>query len=161
MISFDGEGIRFNYRVAGIVIEDDRVLVGRADWEDFWYLPGGRVEFGETAQVSLQREVREELGCEPDIGRLTWVLENFFEFDGTPFHEVGLYFMASLPEGADLRANEFERMDGDTRLLFRWVPIAELGSVRLLPSFLVAGLADLPNEAWHVVWRDERPLRRA
>lgn len=162
MISFDGEGVRFNYRVAGIVIENGRVLVGRADWEDFWYLPGGRVEFGEPSVDSLRRELREEMDAEVEIGRLVWVLENFFEFDGTPFHEVGLYFTASLASDApDLRADAFERDDKGTRLLFRWVPVSELNAVRLLPSFFVTGLAKLPGEATHVVWRDEKPFLRS
>jgi 8-oxo-dGTP pyrophosphatase MutT (NUDIX family) len=162
VISFDGEGVRFNYRVAGIIIEDRRVLLGRADWEDFWYLPGGRVEVRETASDSLARELREELGADAQVGRLVWVLENFFEFDGKPFHEIGLYFLASLPAAAqELRATEFERLDNGTRLLFRWAPLEELSGVRILPAFLVQALSDLPAETTHVVWRDERPYERA
>lgn len=163
MISFDGEGARFNYRVAGIVVEDGRVLVGRADWEDFWYLPGGRVEMGEAARESLTREIREELGAEAEVGRLVWVLENFFDFDGTPFHEIGLYFDLSLPDGSSaIRADEFERRDDDGELLiFRWVPINGLDSLRVLPSFLADGLRELPAQTAHVVWRDDEPFRRA
>lgn len=162
MISFDGEGARFNYRVAAVIIEDGRVLLSRAEWEDFWYLPGGRVEMGETAHDSLGRELREELGVHVDIGRLVWVLENFFEFDGTAFHEIGLYFEVSLPEATDDLCAEFERADHDgRRLLFRWVPVGELESVRILPEFLVSGLRDIPNETAHVVHRDDEPFERA
>lgn len=163
MISFDGEGARFNYRVAGIAVEDGRVLVGRADWEDFWYLPGGRVEMREAARESLAREMREELGLRAEIGRLVWVIENFFEFEGTPFHEIGLYFDVSLPDGAPgVRADEFERRDdGGELLIFRWVPVNGLGSIRVLPSFLVDGLREMPGETAHVVCRDDEPFRRA
>jgi ADP-ribose pyrophosphatase YjhB (NUDIX family) len=162
MISFDGEGGRFNYRVAGIVIEDSRVLLSRADWEDFWYLPGGRVEMREEARESLSREMGEELGTTVEIGRLVWVLENFFEFDGTPFHEIGLYFDVLLPDApAATGAEEFERDDEGTRLIFRWVPVDKLDEVRLLPAFLVEGLRDIPVKTEHVVWRDDQPFRRA
>lgn len=161
MISFDGEGARFNYRVAGIAIENGRVLLGRADWEDFWYLPGGRVEMRETARESLAREMWEELGADVDVGRLVWVLENFFEFDGTPFHEIGLYFDVSLTDsGTDTRADEFERNDNGTRLIFRWVPVERLDEVRVLPAFLVEGLREIPQRTEHVVWRDDQPFRR-
>jgi ADP-ribose pyrophosphatase YjhB (NUDIX family) len=162
VISFDSEGVRFNYRVAGIVIEGGRVLLSRADWEDFWYLPGGRVEMREEARESLSREMAEELGTTVEIGRLVWVLENFFEFDGTPFHEIGMYFDASLPDASPaIKADEFERDDEGTRLIFRWVRVDELGDLRLLPAFLVQGLREIPEETAHVVWRDDEPLRRA
>lgn len=161
MISFEGEGGRFNYRVAGIVIDRGRVLLSRADWEDFWYLPGGRVEMREEARESLARELSEELGTTVEIGRLVWVLENFFEFDGTPFHEIGLYFDVSLADGStEMQADEFERDDNGTRLIFRWVPVAKLGDLRLLPAFLVQGLRDMPEETAHIVWRDDQSFRR-
>ncbi len=163
MISFDGEGGRFNYRVGAIIIEDGRVLLCRADWEKFWYVPGGRVEIQETARDSLKRELLEELGYEGEIGRLLWVVENFFEFDGKPFHEIGLYFVASLPEDADeVRAEQFERIDevGD-KLIFRWIALDELERETIHPRFLPKGLRELPEMTEHIVHRDDMPFERA
>jgi ADP-ribose pyrophosphatase YjhB (NUDIX family) len=139
------------------------VLLSREEGQDFWYLPGGRVEIRETARDSLRRELAEELGCEAEIGRMVWTMENFFEFDGTEFHEVGLYFVATLPEAArELRVQEFERNDeSETRLIFRWIELDELGAETVLPSFLVEGLRNLPECTEHVVHRDERPFERA
>lgn len=144
MISFDSEGTRFNYRVGGIIIEDGSVLLNRGEQEEFWYVPGGRVEIGETASDALGRELREELGCEADVGRLLWMAENFFETDGTAWHEIGMYFAASLPEdAAGLRAEQFERReDSGIRLTFRWIALNELERETILPRFLVKGLQD-------------------
>lgn len=56
---------------AGILIrKDGRVLMAErpADtaWAGYWEFPGGKIEPGETPDTALTREVREELGIEPD-----------------------------------------------------------------------------------------------
>ena len=33
-----------------------------------WEFPGGKIEAGESARTALEREIREELGCEIEIG---------------------------------------------------------------------------------------------
>lgn len=49
MICFETENGRFNLRSAAVVILDDHVLIHRAREDDFWALPGGRVELFETS----------------------------------------------------------------------------------------------------------------
>jgi len=61
--------------VAGLLVQDDRVLLGQRsasrEWfPGVWDLPGGHIEDGETPGEALQRELREELGIEvPDPGK--------------------------------------------------------------------------------------------
>jgi 8-oxo-dGTP diphosphatase len=57
---------QFNVGVKGLVVRGGRVLVLRAKDEDFWELPGGRVDKGERIETTLRREIAEELG-ERDI----------------------------------------------------------------------------------------------
>ena len=57
---------------AGAVIDRrGRLLLGQrpADkaWAGWWELPGGKIEFGETAIEAVAREVREETGCEIEV----------------------------------------------------------------------------------------------
>lgn len=162
MISFDAGEMRFNYRVAGVLIDNERVVLGRCDWEDFWYVPGGRVEAGETAADSLRRELAEELGCELEIGRLLRVIENFFELDGKPFHEIGRYFAVSWAElPGELRQREFTRTDeSGATLIFQWAGWDELAGMRIGPSCLAGRLAALPEGTEHVVHIDQSPFRR-
>ncbi len=44
MITFEIGGTQFNYRTVGIVMDGERALLHRAEVDDFWSLPGGRVE---------------------------------------------------------------------------------------------------------------------
>jgi 8-oxo-dGTP diphosphatase len=58
--------------VAAVIVEDGRVLACRRsllkDSPGLWEFPGGKVEEGESAQASLAREIREELGVGVDVG---------------------------------------------------------------------------------------------
>ncbi|MFD5423743.1 NUDIX domain-containing protein [Streptomyces sp. NPDC127069] len=50
--------------------EADRILLVEPSYKDYRDVPGGYVEQGESPRQACVREVREELGIEPPIGRL-------------------------------------------------------------------------------------------
>ena len=156
MITFTREDTRFNCRIVGVAIEDGRVLLHQFEGDDFWALPGGRGELLEPAAETLRREMREELAIDVDVVRLLWVVENFFEYQGLRFHELGLYFLMQVPTGWRLRTSQtpFEGYEGHLRLTFQWFPLDDLDQLRVYPSFLVQGLRDLPTVTQHVVHND-------
>ncbi|MFC0039366.1 NUDIX domain-containing protein [Actinomadura rayongensis] len=57
---------------AGVLFwdEHDRVLLVVPSYKDYRDIPGGYIETGETPTQAAAREVREELGISPPIGRL-------------------------------------------------------------------------------------------
>lgn len=152
MILFDQQGWRFNYRVAGVTIQEGQVLLCREPNLGFWYLPGGRVEAGEPAAPALQREIQEELGLEGIVGRLLWVVENFFELEGRSFHELGLYFTLDLP--LHPISGVFRGKETSVEVHFRWFNLEELESIELKPGFLKTALSKLPQTAQHLVLHD-------
>ena len=157
MIRFDQGHRRFNYRIVGVALHNDHVLLHRADHESFWTLPGGRAEHGETAEQTLRREMLEELETEVRIDRLLWVVENFFEYEGLSYHELAFYFLMTFPWGSvPLRAEAFDREDAGVPLRFRWFPVRRdlLAELPLLPGFLPEGLTELPTSVVHIVQRD-------
>jgi 8-oxo-dGTP pyrophosphatase MutT (NUDIX family) len=162
MIAFDVDGVRFHYRVAGACFIDGHVLLHRADFEDFWSLPGGRVEPLETSQETLARELGEELGIDVEVGELLWIAEHFFQGGERDFHEIGLYyrfFVASDNPILDLAREHRGREDSGVGLIFHWFPITSLDQVQLYPRFLREGLANPPSVPEHVIERNETPLQ--
>ena len=157
MIRFDEGNRRFHYRVAGVAIHNESVLLHRADHEPFWTLPGGRAEHGETAEETIKREMLEELATGVQVVRLLWFVENFFDYDGLSYHEIAVYFLIRFPPASmPLTTNAFESFDGDVHLRFKWFPLSQetLACLPLLPAFLAKGLTNLPASLVH-----RRPTR--
>ena len=147
---------KFTHRVAAVAIRDEHVLLNQAEGNAFWYLPGGRVELMETASDALRREMREEMDVEIKVGRLLWVIENYFRFEDISHHELGLYFLVELPdELGPRRAEMFTGVEGDRRIEFRWLPLRSLEGELVFPSFLKSGLIDLTSGTQHIVYFDE------
>ena len=156
IVSFGSEGRTFNFRAAAVIVRDGRVLLHRADYEDFWSLPGGRVEMLEESREALRREMLEELGEEVEVGRLIWVGENFFQFQGVDFHEMGMYFEVSLPPGSALvgLTEEWWAEDSGVKICFKWFEVADAPGMPIVPGFLREGLEALPEGTEHAVFRD-------
>ena len=145
MIMGSHAGLTFMYRVGGILIHDDRLLV---EWNvagDFCFVPGGRVEYGETAPAALRREAREELGESVQVARLLAAADNLFVLDGRRYQEISLYFLMELDPASRLRARDglFEGTEPGIR--FEWIPVAALERARLMPPFLQGLVHDLPE----------------
>ena len=151
MITFDTASGRFTYRVASIAIIDGHVLVHRDPEADFWVLPGGRVEMMEPAHLALEREMLEETGLKVSVGRLVWIIENFFQLQENTHHELGLYFEISIGSNVLPDAKTFLGKEGDTELEFRWARFGELPGLGIQPAFLGAQLGNLPATTQRVV----------
>jgi ADP-ribose pyrophosphatase YjhB (NUDIX family) len=156
MISFDHPQGRFSHRTVGVIIQAGRVLLHRAENEEFWTVPGGRVEFGENASAALLREMREELEVEARIERLLWVVENFFVYEGRQTHELALYFLVELPPDCSVyqHTQPFLGDEAGVKLIFQWFPLAQLAELLVYPAFLARDLPNLPATIQHIVHHD-------
>ena len=155
MISVDIAGHRFQLRAAAVVVHDGFALLHRLEGDEYWALPGGRVEPGEDAQSTLQREMMEELNERVECAELLYVVENFFEHAGKPNHENGLYFRVQLAPASRLldKSRSHAGVEGGKRLEFRWFAVEQLAEVDVRPSFLRESLARRPLGFQHIVQR--------
>lgn len=69
----------FKFRVAGIIINNNKLLTVNTRQDNCLYLPGGYVELGETTGEAVKRELKEELLLNFEIKQYLGVLENYFE----------------------------------------------------------------------------------
>jgi ADP-ribose pyrophosphatase YjhB (NUDIX family) len=153
MITFKPAEIRFTFRVGGVLIHHEHVLCQLSSQEDFWFLPGGRAELGESASVTLFREMQEELGVVIEIERLLYVVENFFTDSDDTWHELGLYFLITAPADSYLYQSleTIKRVDEvGNYLRFDWLPVAQLETFPLYPPFFQKTLKEIPEHTLHV-----------
>lgn len=86
--------------------EDHVLLCERSDWPGCWQFPQGGMLPHETPEEALAREVREEIGLEPDhyqviarTGPLRYAFPAGYQKDGYEGQEQ-IYFLAELLPGA-------------------------------------------------------------
>jgi ADP-ribose pyrophosphatase YjhB (NUDIX family) len=93
---------------------------GQPPAQGSWAIPGGLIELGETAEMAIRREVREECGIEIEVGPLLGLFEPILrDGDGRiRYHYTIIDFLAYF-RGGELRP-------GDDAAEVRWVTPADL-----------------------------------
>lgn len=138
----------FNYRAAGVVSHNGRLLVMTEGETPHWYLPGGRVKLNESAEGALHREFTEELGLSIEIRRPLWLLESFFVLEGKneKFHELSLNYLVDLHYESLPPALEWKQRDSDGQEhIFRWMAPEELKQAEFYPVCLKESFPHLPG----------------
>ena len=145
-----------NVRVGAIIRKDDKVLMVGNDAVDYYYSVGGRIQFGESAEEAVRREVREETGCALEIDRLGFVHEDFFLCDlpskwGKMIYEIAFYFSMKTPADFEPVSGSFAE-DGSREYL-AWVPLDT--PKRMYPDFFRTELLRPVPTVRHIL-TDER-----
>ena len=142
------ENGRFNLRVCGIIINDNKLLAMSDENAPYYYLPGGRINLHERAEDAILRELQEELNICAEIVRPLWVNQAFFveEVLNEKFHEICLYFLIDASK-TDLleRGEKFTRSEGKHTLTFEWLKFDELKDKYLYPEFIKKEIFNLPK----------------
>ena len=77
---------RIRLIVSAIIKNKNKILVQKGydneKDEEFYRLPGGGIEFGETGSVALKREIVEEFGSKISNVKFLGIIENIFNYKG-------------------------------------------------------------------------------
>lgn len=148
-ISFRTNNGKFNYRVCAVMISNEKILAMRNERSPYYYLPGGRVKLGETAEHAVIREVQEELHITPKIVRPLWLNQAFFteDTDKQNYHELCLYFLMDISETDILSKGErFTLKERQHIHDFEWLEFNRLENEYFYPLFLKDSIFNLPDE---------------
>ena len=152
-ISFKTNEGRFNYRVGGLIVQDNKLLIMQDQGQSYYYVPGGRIKMNEKSEDAVKREIREELGIEVNISRMLWVNENFFKEEtlNEQFHEICFFYLLELKDKEALKEDEFT-VDEDGKIhTYYWKTLEEIKYINLYPQFLSEKIVDLPLHIKHIV----------
>lgn len=148
-ISYVAGDEKFNYRVCAILLSEGKVLAMHDERSPYYYLPGGRVELGETAEHAVIRELSEELDITAKIIRPLWLNQSFFteDVDKLRYHELCVYFLMDIT-GTDLltRGEQFILYERQHIHTFTWLPLEKLAEEYFYPTFLKTAIFDLPEQ---------------
>ena len=145
-----------NVRVGAIIMQNGKVLMVSNKRSDYFYSVGGRIQFGETAEQAIVREVMEETGVKMDIDRLGFIHENYFYGDaptnfGKLIYEISFFFYMKVPKDFTLTCNSFTEDGSEEHLA--WVSLDD--ERKMFPTFFKTELNNPKNYVQHVI-TDER-----
>lgn len=147
-ITYKTENEKFNYRVCAVIISNGEILAMHDERSPYFYLPGGRVKMGETAEQAVIREVEEELYITPKIIRPLWLNQAFFreDVDGLNYHELCIYFLMDISHTELLKkGKKFSLQEGRHQHDFEWLAFNRLKNEYFYPIFLKNSIYDLPK----------------
>ncbi len=127
--------IRFG--VYAIMIYKDKFILiqkCKGPFRGRWDLPGGKIDFGETPEETLTREVSEETGLKLKSYKLISVEAYTHETKKENFHHTGVIFRASVKDIKKLK----RKPDGNDSLGAEIFSSKEIKRLKLTPLAKIA-----------------------
>ena len=136
-ITLDVEDYKLNMRAAAIIIHNNKVLLHRNTKSDHYALVGGRIAIGENSEVTVKREVIEELGKEIDVTGYVSTIENFFEMKGIKYHEIMFVHKAEFKNDEDKQITAMlNNVEGKDYLQYEWIELDKIEECPLKPKIV-------------------------
>ena len=119
-------------RCAGILIKENKLLTfwRYRNGREYYVLPGGTLEEGETLEEGLKREMMEEMNLTVVVGKKLFEYYNEFEHSRTDHYFLITEFTGEIKLGGP------ELMHQSRENIYRpeWVAIEQLENIPLMPQ---------------------------
>lgn len=150
------DGGYLNLRVGAIILKDGKFLMVGNERDKYLYSVGGRIQFGESAEEAVVREVLEETGVKLEVDRLGFVNESFFLGDigikkGKPIYELNFFFYMKTPEDFEPNCPSFT--EGNIKEHLVWVD--DNCKTPIFPSFFREELKNPVPHIKHIVTHEQ------
>src|SRR4030042_310951 len=125
--------MRTNIRAAAIIVKDDQILLMHRvkKGKEYWVLPGGGVEEGETPEETVLREIKEETSLSVRLVKLLYHDLDISNTDGNYYLCQYIKGIPHLdPNSSEQKAND--RQNGNWHEIV-WVDINKLHKLLLYP----------------------------
>lgn len=119
---------------------DGKILVSRGHdpvkKEDFFRILGGSMNFFETSEEAVRREIREELQSEIEDLKFFEVIENLFIYRGGKGHQITFLYTGRLARKELHQQNPIHIVEETHEFDAEWVPVEDVltGKTPLYPS---------------------------
>ena len=136
-LTLDVENYKLNVRAAAVITHNNKILVHRNISSDHYALIGGRVEIGEDSEHTIKREIQEELEKEIEITGYISTIENFFEMEGSKYHEILFVYKAEFINEKDKQIEcVLKNAEGKENLQYEWLELKEIKKYPLMPEIV-------------------------
>ncbi len=152
----------FKYRTAGIIIDNNKILVCKAKKFNGYIFPGGHVELNESSKHAVIRELKEELLIDFKIEKLLCVHENLYEvLDGKFASEIVFYYV--LSPLSKLPKKDFMITENDKGVIkkheYVWLDINELLNKNVNPKEISKLIMEKLDTYNNIILSDERKIK--
>jgi ADP-ribose pyrophosphatase YjhB (NUDIX family) len=117
--------MEFRVRVSALVFDGESILLVRHG--NYWVLPGGGLELGETVKECVERELLEETKLEVGFGRIVFI-GDFIQEDR---HYLDVFVLCSRERGMLMKGDDPKVKD------VKFVPLEELRLLDVKPPLIV------------------------
>ncbi|MBN1692400.1 MAG: NUDIX domain-containing protein [Dehalococcoidales bacterium] len=108
------------------------------DKKPFYRPLGGAVEYGETTEAAIRREIREEIRQEIVDLKLMRIIENIFVHEGKPGHEIVYVYEGRFTDKSAYQQESFEVHEETEIMKASWRDLDSFNDYhRLVPGELV------------------------
>jgi 8-oxo-dGTP pyrophosphatase MutT (NUDIX family)/DNA-binding XRE family transcriptional regulator len=145
-ILFDVDGVLFSYRVGGVLVKDNKILLTKVG--DDYSLPGGHSQVGETSQQTIIREFKEKTGFDVAPLNVISTYENFWKWGDKDCHQLCIYYKLNMvDETQELVLNP------DTKgTEYVWFELEKLKTINLFPNGISNQILNKVSDNTHFIF---------